>query len=71
VARLSHAPTSSNELSSDVSSSFVEDVPSSPPVEPSSLTNSSPEQLIKRNHRLRRPLTITLLLLLHPLLFLS
>jgi hypothetical protein len=37
-ACLSDAPASSNELSSDVpSSSFFEDVPSSPPVEPSSL----------------------------------
>jgi hypothetical protein len=36
-ARLSDALVSSNELSSDVSSfSFIEDVPSSPPVEPSS-----------------------------------
>jgi hypothetical protein len=34
-ARLSDAPTSSNALSSDVPSySFIEDVPSSPPVEP-------------------------------------
>jgi hypothetical protein len=49
------APTSSDELSSDVpSSSFIEDVPSSPPVEPSSPTDSSPEQLVRRSHRLRR-----------------
>jgi hypothetical protein len=52
----SDAPASSNELSSDVpSSSFIEDMSSSPPVEPSSLTDSSPEQLIRRSHRLRRP----------------
>jgi hypothetical protein len=45
-----------DELSSDVpSSSFIEDVPSSPPVEPSSLTDSSPEQLVRRSHRLRWP----------------
>jgi hypothetical protein len=50
-ARLSDAPTSSNALSSDVPSySFIEDVPSSPPVEP-----SSPEQLVRRSHRIRRP----------------
>jgi hypothetical protein len=30
-------------------------VPYSPPVEPSSLTDSSPEQLVRRSHRLRRP----------------
>jgi hypothetical protein len=54
-ARLSDAPPSSDELSSDVSSSsFIEDVPSSP-VEPSPLTDSSPEQLVRRNHRLHRP----------------
>jgi hypothetical protein len=29
-------------------------VPSSPPVEPS-LTDSFPEQLVRRSHRLRRP----------------
>jgi hypothetical protein len=35
-ARLPDAPTSSDEFSSDVPfSSFIEDVPSSPPVEPS------------------------------------
>jgi hypothetical protein len=35
-ARLSDAPASSDELSSDVSSSsFIEDVTSSPPIEPS------------------------------------
>jgi hypothetical protein len=54
-ARLSDATASSDELSSDVSSSFIEDVPSSPLVEPSSLTNSSSEQLVRRSHRLRRP----------------
>jgi hypothetical protein len=53
---LSDAPSSSNALSSDVtSSSFIEDVSSSPLVEPSSPTNSSPEQLVRRSHRLRRP----------------
>jgi hypothetical protein len=30
-------------------------VPSSPPVEPSSLTDSSPKQLVRRSHHLRRP----------------
>jgi hypothetical protein len=35
-ARLSDAPASSDELSSNVPSSFFEDVPSTPPVEPSS-----------------------------------
>jgi hypothetical protein len=55
-ARLSDAPASSDELSSDVSSSsFIEDATSSPPVEPSSLTDSSPEQLVRRSHRLHRP----------------
>jgi hypothetical protein len=43
-------------LSSDVSSySFIEDVPSSPPIEPSFLNDSSPEQLVRRSHRLHRP----------------
>jgi hypothetical protein len=43
-ARLSDAPASSDELSFDVaSSSFIEDVPYSPPVEPSSLSDSSPK----------------------------
>jgi hypothetical protein len=56
-ARLSDVPASSDELSSDVSSSsFFEDVSSSPLVEPSSPIDSSPEQLIRRSHRLRRPL---------------
>jgi hypothetical protein len=41
-ARLSDAPASSDGLSSDVpSSSFIEDVSSPPPVEPSSPTDSS------------------------------
>jgi hypothetical protein len=53
--RLSNAPTSSAELSSDVSSSSL-DVPSSPLVEPSSLIGSSPEQFLGCGHRLRRPL---------------
>jgi hypothetical protein len=56
-ARLSDAPASSDELSSDVSSSsFFEDVPSFSLVEPSSPIDSSPEQLIRHSHRLRRPL---------------
>jgi hypothetical protein len=38
-----------------VSSSFIEDVSSSPPVEPSSLTDSSSKQLVRRSHRLHRP----------------
>jgi hypothetical protein len=41
----SDAPASSDELSFDMSSSFIEDAPSSPLVGPSSLTDSSPEQL--------------------------
>jgi hypothetical protein len=54
---LSDAPASSDRLSSNVpSSSLIEDVPSSPPVEPSSLIDSSPEQLIRCSHHLRRPL---------------
>jgi hypothetical protein len=57
-ARSSDAPTSSDELSSDVLSSDVSsfsfDVPSSPPVEPSSLIDSSPEQLVRCGHRLYR-----------------
>jgi hypothetical protein len=51
---LSDAPTFSAELSSDVSSSSL-DVPSSPPVKPSSPIDSSLEQLLGRGHRLRRP----------------
>jgi hypothetical protein len=54
-ACLSDAPASSDEHSFDVPSSFIEDMPSSPPVEPSSPTNSSLEQLVHRSHRLRRP----------------
>jgi hypothetical protein len=50
------APASSDELSFDVpSSSFIEDVSFYPPIEPSSLTDSSPEQLVRRSHRLHRP----------------
>jgi hypothetical protein len=49
-ARSSNAPASSNELSFDVPSSFIEDVPSFPPVEP-----SSPEQLVRRSYRLHQP----------------
>jgi hypothetical protein len=56
-ACLSDAPSSSDELSSDVSSSsFIEDVPFSPSVEPSFPTDFSPEHLIIHSHRLRRPL---------------
>jgi hypothetical protein len=44
--RLSDAPASSDEFSSDVPSS---------PVEPSSPIDSSLEQLVRRSHRLRRP----------------
>jgi hypothetical protein len=47
-ARLSNAPASSVELSSNVPSSFIENVPSSPPVEPSSPTDS-PEQLARQS----------------------
>jgi hypothetical protein len=46
-ARLSEVPTSSAELSSDVSSSSLE-VPSSPHVVSSSSIGSSPEQLLGR-----------------------
>jgi hypothetical protein len=54
-ARSSDAPTSSDKLSFDMPSfSFIEDVPSSPPVESSSLTDSSPEQLVRHSHCLRR-----------------
>jgi hypothetical protein len=50
-ARLSDASASSDGLSSDVSSfSFIEDVPSSPPVEP-----SSPKQLVRHSHCLCSP----------------
>jgi hypothetical protein len=51
---LSEVPTSSVELSSDVSSSFLE-VPSSPPVASSSPIGSSPEQLLGRGQRICRP----------------
>jgi hypothetical protein len=52
---LSDAPASSDEFSSNVpSSSFIEDVPSSPPVEPSSLTDSSQKQLVRCSHCHRR-----------------
>jgi hypothetical protein len=55
-ARSSDGPASSDELSSDMpSSSFIEDVPSSHPVEPSSLTDSSPEQLVRHSHHLHQP----------------
>jgi hypothetical protein len=54
-ACLSDAPTSSDELSSDVSSSsFIEDVSSSPPIEPSSPIDSSPEQLVRRSYRIHK-----------------
>jgi hypothetical protein len=54
-ARLSDAPASSDELSSDVSSySFFKDVLSSPSIEPSSLVDSSPKQLVRRSHHLHR-----------------
>jgi hypothetical protein len=52
-ARLSEVPTSSAELSSDVSSSSLE--VSSPPVASSSPIGSSPEQLLRRGQRIRRP----------------
>jgi hypothetical protein len=55
-ARSSDASASLDELSFDVSSSsFIEDVSSSSPVEPSSLTDSSPEQLVRRSHHICRP----------------
>jgi hypothetical protein len=55
-AHLSDAPASLDELFSDVSSSsFIGDVPSSP-IEPSSPTYSSLEQLVRRSHYLHRPL---------------
>jgi hypothetical protein len=53
-ARLSEVPISSAELSSDVSSSFL-DVPSSPPAVSSSPIGSSSEQLLGRGQRIRRP----------------
>jgi hypothetical protein len=55
-ARFSDTPSSSDVLFSDVSSfSFIENVPSSPPVEPSSPTSFSSKNLVRRSHRLRRP----------------
>jgi hypothetical protein len=67
-----HACLPSDELSSNVpSSSFVDDVSSSPSVDPSSPADSSLEQLIRCSHRIRLPLTITLCLLSQPLLFLD
>jgi hypothetical protein len=53
-ARLSEVPTSSAELSSDVSSPSL-DVSSSPPVASSFPIGSSPEQLLGRGQRIRRP----------------
>jgi hypothetical protein len=53
-ARSSDAPTSSDELSSDVPSSSL-DVPSSPPVEPSSPIDSSLKQFVRRSHLFHRP----------------
>jgi hypothetical protein len=53
-ARLSDAPTSSAELSSDVSSSSL-DVPSFPPVLSSSPIGSSPEQLLGCAQHIHRP----------------
>jgi hypothetical protein len=55
-ARLSDAPSSSEELSSDApSSSSIEDVISFPSNELSSSGDSSPRQLIRRCHRLHHP----------------
>jgi hypothetical protein len=53
-ARLSEVHTSSVELSSDVLS-FSLEVSSSPLVTPSSPIGSSPEQLLGRGQRIRRP----------------
>jgi hypothetical protein len=50
VEHVCQIPAYSDELSFDVSSSFFEDVSSSPPVEP-----SPPEQLVRHSHRLCRP----------------
>jgi hypothetical protein len=53
-AHSSDAPASSDELSFNVpSTSFIEDVQSSPLVEPSSLTDSTLKQLVRHSHRLR------------------
>jgi hypothetical protein len=53
---MEHACLPSDELSSNVpSSSFVDDVSSSPSVDPSSLADSSLEQLIRCSHRIRLP----------------
>jgi hypothetical protein len=41
ISHLSDAPASSDEFFSVVPSSFSKDVPSSPPIEPSSLIDSS------------------------------
>jgi hypothetical protein len=55
-SHLSDALASSDDLSTDMSSSsFIEDVSFSPPIEPSSPTNSSLKQLVRRSHRLHRP----------------
>jgi hypothetical protein len=55
-ARLLDVSAFSDELFSDVtSSSFIEDVTSSPPLEPSSLTDPTPEKLVRRSHHLHRP----------------
>jgi hypothetical protein len=53
-ARLSEVPTSSVEISSDVSSSSLE-MSYSPPVVSSSPIGSPPEQLLGRGQRIRRP----------------
>jgi hypothetical protein len=53
-ARLSEVPTSSPELSSDVSSSSL-DVPSSPPVASYSPIGSSPKKLLGPGQRIRQP----------------
>jgi hypothetical protein len=70
---LSDAPAFSDEPSSDVlSSSFIEDILSSPPVELSSLIDSSLKQLVRRSHHLRRspdcyyPLAFTITALSEP-----
>jgi hypothetical protein len=53
---LSDAPASSDGLSSDVSSSsFIDEVSSSPPIKPSSPIDFSLEQLVRCSHLLRRP----------------